>query len=233
MTEVLVEDEETSEELKKNAPTLPGLELEKLIRSRKPMEPDHEVMLFVPFANSTDLKPADAYKDDVKAIAKKGIEEDYLLLASVRKLSETYKAATVVDLKHYTHEGLTEEIAKDKEKAEKHLKDNFEKHKKTLETIVKNTDAAWEDPDTPAFVTPPHAQAAYEDATYTIPDEKGVLLQNSAILQQFIGLNGSRKDKMNYAEGSRFYAARYKQVKNEKGEEGLALDYVEVWKKKD
>jgi hypothetical protein len=233
MTEVLVEDEETSEELKKKAPQLPGLELEKIIRQHKPMEPDPEVMLFVPFAAKTDLKPADTYKKDVEAIAKKGIDENYLLLASIRKLSEKYNAAAVADLKHYTHEGMTEEIAKDKEKAQKLLKENYEKHKKTLETIVKNTDAAWENPDTPAFVTPPHAQEAYEDATNTIPDEKAVMLQNSAILQQFIAMNGSRKDKMLYAEGSRFYAARYKKVKNDKGEEGLALDYVEVWKKKD
>ncbi|MEM2916046.1 MAG: hypothetical protein QXT19_01690 [Candidatus Woesearchaeota archaeon] len=227
------EAKKTSEELKRIAPTVKGLELEKIIKKRKPMEPNPEILIFVPFAEKTDLKPADAYKKYVEEIAKKGIDEKYLLLASIRKLSEKYNSATILDLKHYTHTGLTEDIIKDKEKTKEFLKNRFEENKETLEKIVKNADKAWEDPETPAVVTPPHAREAYEDATNTLPDDEGTFLQKSGVLQRFIAENGSKKDQRHCIEGSRFYVAHYKKAKNDEGEERLVLDYVEVWKKKE
>jgi len=223
---------ELLEELKKG-PKIPGVEPVKVLKQREFMELDPKVVLYVPFAPTSDFKPADAYIDDVRKIAKPGIEKDYLLLASVRKLSENYKSRTVFDFTSYIQDGMTEDIAKDEEKRNKKLQENVQKHNKTLENIVKNTDNAWTDPKTPAIVTPAFVFSTYDDATNVMPDdEDSMMFKNSTMLKQFVMQHGSMRDKENYLEGKCFYAARYKEVKDDKGKKGMAFDHVEIWQKK-
>jgi hypothetical protein len=220
---------DTIDDLKKKAPNIDGVELVKIIKPRKPMNPDEKVTIFMPFTDKSDYQPADAYKTAVKGFARQGVDDKYLLLSSVRKLSEKYNSVAVVDLKEYTHGGLKEDMTDDQKR--KTIENNFAKNKPVLETIVRNFDNAWAEPETPGVVTPPMAYDLYDDATHTIPDEQGVMLQNSLMLQQFIIKNGSNRDKKNMVEGKQFYVMRYKEIENE-GKKALTVDYVEVWQKK-
>lgn len=219
----------TLDDLKKNAPNIDGVELVKVIKPRKQMNPDEKVAIFMPFTEQSDYQPAGAYKNAVKGFAKSGVDDEYLLLSSVRKLSEKYNSIAVVDLKAYTHNGLKEDMTDDQKKAT--VEDNLAKNKPVLETIVRNFDNAWAEPETPGIVTPPMVYDFYEDATHTLPDEQGVMMQNSLMLQQFIIKNGSKRDAKNLIAGKQFYVARYKEVEHE-GKKALTVDYVEVWQKK-
>lgn len=223
---------ELLEDLKKRPDIPPGIEPVKVLKPRQFIETDPKTAVYVPFAPGSDFKPATAYVDAVKKIAKPGIDDDYLLLASVRMLSDIYKAKSVLDFKHYTHQGITDKMSE--EQAGKQTADNLKTNQKTLETMVRNVDTAWTDPITPAFITPGDVFFTYDDATNVLPDdEHDSMLKNSVMVQQFVFSNGSEKDRKDYAAGKRFYVARYKDAETKDGKKGLAFDHVEVWRKKE
>ncbi len=220
---------DTIDDLKKKAPKVEGVELVKIIKPHKTLHPDEKVAIFLPFAQGSDYQPADAYKAAVKKMAGQGVDENFLLLASVRKLSEKYNSLVVADLKAYTHSGLTEEMTDDQR--ENKVRANLDSNKGTIETIVRNFDKAWAEPETPGIVTPDFAHAAYDDATHAIPDQENKMLQNALMLQNFIAMHGSNKDKKDYVSGKQFYVTRFKEVEH-KGKKAMTIDYVEVWQKK-
>lgn len=232
------------EELKKLAQQMAGLDLEKIVSTRKFEQPDPQALLFVPFGPGSDYKPADKYKDACKKIVQPGVEDSYLLLASIRKLSEHYKTITTANFMPYLQDGLDKELAKitetDKKKAqalaEKKMKEvltgNLKKYEKNIGTAVKSLDAAWTEQVLPVTVTPPDVFAANPNIRNLLPDDGTGMEQNGA-LAQFIDTYGDNQDKKYYNGGKRFYVARYKKAKTKDGKDALALDHVEVWKKKE
>jgi hypothetical protein len=220
---------DTIDDIRRNAPVVDGIELVKILKPRKPLHPDEKVEIFLPITPQSDYQPADAYKDAVKRISKDGVDDNFLLFSSVRKLSEKYNSLVAADLKAYTHAGLTDQMTGDQVKNT--VLANISGNKGALETIVRNFDNAWAEPDTPGFVTPGIAHEAYEDATHTLPDANNDLMKNALTLQKFVAGNGSIRDQKNLIEGKQFYVMRYKEVEQD-GQRGLTVDYVEVWQKK-
>ncbi len=243
------------EELKKNAPKAEGLELEKVIGQRTWDHLEQDIELFVPITPDSDFKPADQYKDAVKGITPAGVDEKYRLLASVAKLATARKSRAVIDLKHYTHAGIAQELEKHKGELEA-LKDNEEKYaeleqkiitqtvianlkknKDALTTILKNTDAAfahYTQKKGLAIATPGIALKLNDEAENLHPDMQEAFMQNAGVLGNYLKEIGTNRDLKNYAAGKRVYVAHYKTVKNEETEEeNKVIDYVEVWKKKE
>jgi hypothetical protein len=246
---IMIADKETDrakreDELKKLAQQMAGLDLEKIVSTRTFVQPDPQALLFVPFGPQSDYKPADKYKEACRKIAQPGVEDNYLLLASIRKLSEHYKTITTTNFMPYLQDGIDKELAKITEKdekkaealAEKKMKDvlagNLKKYEKNIATAVKSLDAAWTEQVLPVTVTPPDVFVANPNIRNLQPDDGTGMDQNGA-LAQFIDVYGDNQDKKHYNGGKRFYVARYKKAKTKDGKNTMALDHVEVWKKKE
>jgi hypothetical protein len=115
MPETTILTPELEEQLKQQAKAVEGLELEKIVAPRSYDHLVQDTLVFVPFAKDSDFSPAAPYKDAVKGIAKPGIADKYLLLASYVKLAEQYKSRAVLDFSRYTHAGVPEALEAHKE----------------------------------------------------------------------------------------------------------------------
>ncbi len=232
--------------IRQKAPKLDGLKLERVVVKREPPKVDPRVSLYVPFSPESDYKPADAYKKGIEKFAKPGIDKDYLLLASVRKLSESknYNAATVVtDLVRYEHCGLQEQLQehgdelrkldkkarqeKVEEIAEALSRHNLKNYRKNLETTVNNLNSAWAETRVPPRVTPPYKIDALEDAENLETDKEGRFRDYGEMVGSFVAEYSDFKttDIRNFNAGNRIYVVRY-------SKDGKDIDAVEIWKKK-
>jgi len=119
MPDTTVLTPELEEQLKQQAKAVEGLELEKIVAPRSYEHLAKDTFVIIPFSKSSEFAPADVYKDAVKGIAKPGIADKYLLLASYAKLAEQHKSIAALDFTRYTNAGIPEALEAHKEELAK------------------------------------------------------------------------------------------------------------------
>jgi hypothetical protein len=250
-----VQQETLEEQIKKavaklHPPDIPGIDFERHILPREMPQLDPHTTIYCPFGQKTlqgkFYTPADKHKNAVENIAKPGLIDDFLLMASVRKLSENYRAAVGIGFYPYLDEGVEEELIRqhgkieaeqNKDKKTKLIQDiqqkvnqaNVKKYKTNIEGILKGVDHAFTQYRVPAFVTPPPLAGLYKSRN--LQPDPGRFNDLGAI-EHMVDKFGDNYDKENFADGTRIYVKRYVLVKTPEGKDARA-PIIEVWKKKE